>query len=116
MKNTLKENRDFRRLYARGRCASSDCLVVYALRNKYGEGRLGITVGAKLGSAVQRNRVKRLIREIYRLHKHELRPNIDLVVVARHRAVMAPYAQMERAFLRCIGQLGLNLTKEGNVL
>ena len=45
MKNTLKENRDFRRLYARGRSASSDCLVVYALRNKYGEGRLGITVG-----------------------------------------------------------------------
>ncbi|HBI63755.1 MAG TPA: ribonuclease P protein component [Clostridiales bacterium] len=115
MKNTLKENRDFRRLYARGHSASSDCLVVYALRNKYGAGRLGITVGVKLGGAVQRNRIKRLIREVYRLHRDELRPNTDLVVVARHRAVTASYEQMERAFLRCTRQLGLNLTKEGKL-
>lgn len=115
MKNTLKENRDFRRLYGRGRSASSDCLVVYAMHNKFGEGRLGITVGVKLGSAVQRNRVKRLIREAYRLHKDELRPNTDLVVVARFRAVGASYQRVERAFLRCVKQLGLNQTKEGNL-
>lgn len=113
MKHTLKENRDFRRLYARGRSASADCLVVYSMRNKFGEGRLGITVGVKLGSAVQRNRVKRLIREVYRLHKDEIRPNTDIIVVARHRAVNASYHQIERAFVRCMDQLGLNLTKEG---
>ncbi|MDO5783957.1 MAG: ribonuclease P protein component [Eubacteriales bacterium] len=107
MKNTLKENRDFRRLYARGRSAAADCLVVYAMRNRYGAGRLGITAGVKLGTAVQRNRVKRLIREAYRLHKDELRPDIDLVVVARHRAVHASYARVERAFLRCVKQLGI---------
>lgn len=115
MKHTLKENRDFRRLYGRGRSASSDCLVVYAMHNKFGAGRLGITVGVKLGSAVQRNRVKRLIREVYRLHKDELRPNTDLVVVARFRAVGASYQRVERAFLRCIMQLGLNQTKEGSL-
>ena len=111
MKNTLKENRDFRRLYARGRSTSADCLVVYAMRNKYGVGRLGITVGVKLGSAVQRNHVKRVIREVYRLHKDQIRPNTDIIIVARHRAVHASYAQIERAFLRSIHQLGL--TKEG---
>lgn len=107
MKNTLKENRDFRRLYARGRSAAADCLVVYAMRNRYGAGRLGITAGVKLGTAVQRNRVKRLIREAYRLHKDSIRPDMDLVVVARHRAVGASYARVERAFLRCVKQLGL---------
>ncbi len=107
MKNTLKQNRDFRRLYGRGRSASADCVVVYALRNRYGAGRLGITAGVKLGNAVQRNRVKRLIREAYRLHLDEMRPDMDLVVVARHRAVHAPFAQVERAYLRCLDQLGL---------
>lgn len=107
MKNTLKENRDFRRLYARGQSASSDCLVVYAMHNKYGAGRLGITAGVKLGTAVRRNRIKRLIREAYRLHKGALRPNTDIVVVARHRAAGASYARVERAYLRCITQLGL---------
>ena len=43
--------------------ASSDCLVVDAMHNKFGAGRLGITVSVKLGCAVQRNRIKRLIRE-----------------------------------------------------
>lgn len=111
MKDTLKENRDFRRLYGRGRSATSDCLVVYTLRNRFGTGRLGITVGVKLGHAVQRNRVKRLIREAYRLHRGELRPNMDVVIVARHRAVTASYQQVERAFLRCASQL--ELMKEG---
>lgn len=107
MKGTLKENRDFRRLYSRGRSAAADCLAVYAMRNRYGAGRLGITAGVKLGHAVQRNRVKRLIREAYRLHKHELRPNTDLVIVARHRAVGASYQQVERAYLKCLDQLGV---------
>lgn len=114
MKNTLKQNRDFRRLYGRGRSAGADCVVVYALRNKYGPGRLGITAGVKLGNAVQRNRVKRLIREAYRLHQSELRPNMDLVVVARHRAVHASFAQVERAYLRCLDQLGLRIRKESS--
>ena len=107
MKNTLKENRDFRRLYSRGRSAVSDCMVVYVMRNRRGPGRLGITTGTKLGHAVVRNRLRRVIREIYRHHAPELRPDMDVVVVARSRAVTASYWEMERAFLRCAERVGL---------
>ncbi|MDO5549081.1 MAG: ribonuclease P protein component [Eubacteriales bacterium] len=107
MKNTLKENRDFRRLYYRGRSAVSDCLVVYALRNKMGPGRLGITTGTKLGHAVVRNRLRRVIREIYRQHAEEIRPDMDVVIVARARAVTATYQEMDRAFVHCAEKIGL---------
>ena len=113
MKNTLKENRDFRRLYGRGRSAADRHLVVYTLRNRLGTNRLGITVGVKLGCAVQRNRVKRLIREAYRLHQHELKTGMDIVVVARRSAVEAGYADIERAFLRCVEKNGLKPKHSG---
>lgn len=107
MKNTLKENRDFRRLYGRGRSAVSDCMVLYTMRNRYGPGRIGITTSTKLGHAVVRNRIRRVVREIYRHHAHELRPDMDVVVVARYKAVTASYWEMERAFLQCAEKTGL---------
>ena len=107
MKNTLKENRDFRRLYGRGRSAVSDCMVVYTMRNRFGPGRLGITTGVKLGHAVVRNRLRRVVREIYRQHAPQLRENMDVVIVVRAAAVRAGYWEMERAFLHCAEKVGL---------
>ncbi len=107
MKHTLKENRDFRRLYGRGRSAVSDCLVLYTMRNRFGPGRIGITTGTKLGHAVVRNRIRRVVREIYRHNAPSLRSDLDIVVVARHKAVTASYQEMERAFLQCAEKTGL---------
>jgi ribonuclease P protein component len=107
MKNTLKENRDFRRLYYRGRSAVSDCLVVYVLRNRKGPGRLGITTGTKLGHAVVRKRMRRVVREIYRHHSEEIRSDMDVVVVVRNRAVTASYQEIDRAFVHCAEKTGL---------
>lgn len=96
---TLKKNSDFRRLYARGRRVVLPTLVIYLRRNKGGESRVGFTVSAHLGHAVVRNRVRRRLREIYRLHKAALCPGLDMVVVARGRSVDAPYRALERDFL-----------------
>ncbi len=104
---TIKSNRDFQRLYRRGRSAAGPTLVLYWQRNRKGESRVGITTGTKLGHAVVRNRVRRQIREIYRLHRDELLPGRDIVVVARVRAVSAGYRAMERDFLRLAKKLGL---------
>ncbi len=106
-RDTLKKNSDFRRLYARGKSAVSPCLVVYCRRNREGRNRFGYTVSAKLGHAVVRNRIRRRLREIVRLNSGRLVSGYDVVVVARSRAVDAEYRQLEEAFLRACGKLGL---------
>ena len=104
---TVKQNGDFRRIYRRGRSAVSGGVVVYCLKNRQGMSRLGVTVSTKLGHAVVRNRVRRRFRELYRLHKGELLPGYDVIMVARVRAVEMPYRKLERNYLRCLSELGL---------
>jgi len=110
---SLKENSMFRRLYAKGRSAAGSYLVVYCRRNGTDGNRIGFTVSKKLGHAVVRNRVRRRLREIYRLHEEEFLHGWDLVVVARSRAVGAPYAKLERAFLSLCQKLNL-LAEKGD--
>ena len=104
---TLKQNSDFRRLYARGKSAVNAYLVVYCRRNRTGVNRLGYTVSTKLGHAVVRNRVRRRLREIVRLNAPKLRTGYDIVLVARSRCVGAEYRKLEGAYLSACAKLGL---------
>ena len=104
---TLKQNHEFRRLYTKGRNAVTPTLVIYARRRKGGENRVGFTVTVKLGHAVVRNRIRRRLREIYRLHEEELRRGCDLVIVARGRSTEAGYRELERDFLAACKKLSL---------
>ena len=103
----LKMNYDFRRAYRKGRSAAEPCLVVYARRNNSPGSRVGFTVSKKLGCAVVRNKVRRRLREIYRLNEHSLRAGFDIVVVARNRSVTADYRRLKREFLRACAGLGI---------
>ena len=80
---TIKENRDFRRLYRQSSSLVSPALVVYLKETRAGFSRLGITAGKKIGSAVKRNRAKRVIREAYRTLLPRFKVNVDMVIVAR---------------------------------
>ena len=104
---SLKLNHVFRKLYNRGDSAVNRYLVRYCQPNHLQENRVGITVGNKLGKAVVRNRVRRRLREIYRLNADKLIDNADLVIVARSRCVGGEYAKMEKAFLRACAELKL---------
>lgn len=104
---TVKENYEFRRIYRKGKSAVSPQLVIYCQRNRRGHSRLGVSVSTKMGCAVVRNRVRRRIREIYRLNKAKMLPGYDLIVVARVRAVETDYQKLDRTYLRLLEQLDL---------
>lgn len=110
---SLKENHQFRRLYAKGKSAVSPYLAVYCRKNRTQTSRLGLTTGVKLGKAVRRNRVRRRLREIYRTNESHLLPGWDIVVVARVKAVYARYDELERSFLCLARQLGLLVREDG---
>ena len=111
MKHTvsLKLNHEFQRLYRRGRSAVSPHLALYYRETKREKSRLGLTVGTKVGKAVTRNKIRRRLREAYRIHEHRFRPGIDLVVVARVRSAHASYQEIERSLLRTADKLGILL-------
>ena len=104
---TVKQNYEFRRMYAKGKSGVSSCLVVYYRKNRLGHNRLGVTVSTKLGHAVVRNRVRRRIREIFRLSQGKMKQGYDCIVVARTRAAHADYWELKRAFEKTCKKLDL---------
>lgn len=104
---SLKLNHVFRRLYRKGARAATPCLALYSRPNGRQENRLGLTTGAKLGHAVVRNKLRRRLRAIYRIHEAELKPGFDLVVVCRSASVTASYQRLERDFLKLARRSGL---------
>ena len=81
---SLNRNKDFKRVYSRGRYAASSCLVTYALKNRLKFNRVGITTSKKIGNAVKRNRSRRIIRAAYMYLADSLKSGYDIVFVARN--------------------------------
>ncbi len=100
----LRDARDFKRVGLSGtRLASRFFVVLAEDRGDSGEAKLGITASRRVGGAVQRNRVKRLIREWFRTHKP--RAGLDLVVIARSPAVVLSQAQASAELDRLIAEV-----------
>ena len=112
---SMKKNHEFRRLYAKGKSVAASTLVVYFRRTGRPITQLGITVSTKVGNAVCRNRIRRRIREIYRLNEERLDKGMDIVVVARNKAAFSDYHRLEKDFVFACTRLGIidSASKEG---
>ena len=104
--HSLKLNHIFRRLYSTSG-QGNGFLVLYARRNHSATNRVGVTVSKKLGCAVVRNRVRRRLREIYRLNENLFAPGWDIVVVARSRCIDADFGKLTQAYLSLAEKAGI---------
>ena len=101
----LRSRREFVEVYERGLRVGSSSFSVFGLLNGLGYCRLGLAVSRKVGGAVKRNRVKRLLREVFRLHRARLEPAMDLVINARPSIAERSLRQLEAEFLRSFAGL-----------
>ena len=96
----IKQSRDFARLRRAGERLVIGCLIANWQRlPAEAASRLGVITGGKIGGAVVRNRARRLMRETFRLHQHDLAGPVDLVLVGRPSIAGKGFAQVERDFL-----------------
>ncbi len=104
---SLKQHHLFRRMYSKGRQAVRPTVVVCCRRNRTEQNRLGLTASTKIGNAVTRNRARRRLREVYRLHEEEFLPGYDIVLIARGSTAKCRWQRLEQDFLKGMEKLGL---------
>lgn len=99
----LQQSRDFARVRQQGQRLALGCLI--ANWNRLPQGatpKLGVVTSKKIGGAVERNRARRLLRESFRLHQHELAQPVELVLVARNSIADKDFAGVEKDFLAAL--------------
>jgi len=96
---SLKKNKDFRNVYAKGISIANRHLVMYVLENSLKKNRVGISVSKKVGNSVVRHRVTRLIRESYRISEDLFKCGFDIVIIARVTAKELTFKEVKSALL-----------------
>lgn len=103
----IKENKDFRRIYTRGKSYVSPVLVTYVLKNRSGDVRIGITTSKKTGNAVKRNRARRIIREAFRMIAPQVKQGYDFIFVARGKTPFVKSTDICRAMTQELKNAGV---------
>jgi ribonuclease P protein component len=98
----LRRRSEFLRVQDKGFKITADCLLCLVLPHGRNDGptRLGLTVSTKVGPSVVRNRIRRRLRELFRVRKSSLPKGLDMVIIARNSAAEADWARVTRAWER----------------
>ena len=106
--NILKKNSDYRRVYSHGKTVADRLIVLYFLPNNTEKSRFGFTVSKKVGNAVTRNRIRRLLRETCRLNCGLFPAGYDYVLLARREIAGSSYQEVEASLLKLLKRLKLD--------
>lgn len=95
----LQKNMEFQLVYKHGSYEVNRHCVIYKMPVNKQPTRVGFVTGKKVGCAVQRNRARRLMREVYRLHQDDIREGYHIVIVARKGINDLKYDELEKSLL-----------------
>lgn len=93
---SLKENREFLRVYKKGKFSVGKYLVLYSFNNGLNYNRIGITASKKTGNSVKRNRIKRLVKENLRHEEENIKSGFDFVIVVRNNSEIPDYHNVKK--------------------
>ncbi len=101
-KYRIRKNVEFKQVYSGGKNYWNRNLTLYVKRNNLDGSRYGITITKKIGSAVVRNRIRRRIKEIYRLNFYRIKDGYDLVFIPKKNVQEISYKQLESALIHIL--------------
>jgi ribonuclease P protein component len=108
----LKKNYEFKKVYNEGRYYVEKYVVMYIIMNNSASNRVGFSVSKKVGNSVIRNRVKRLIKEVYRQYSGNTKMGYDIVFTARVGSAEADYKKIESNIVSIIRKAKLKKNEE----
>ncbi len=104
----IKKNKEFRKIYSKGKSTADRYVVIYSLENKLNICRVGFTVSKKIGNAVKRNRIRRIFREVCRLNLKKIPGGYDYILLARRDITGLNYWQIEKSILKLLKKINFN--------
>jgi ribonuclease P protein component len=104
---TLKTNRDFERVFRKGKSAGHRDLVILGRKGRTKKTRVGFCISRKTGNAVTRNKLRRRLKEIFREVEGSLKPRWEIVIVAKETTTTLSYKALKRLTLKLLDRLGV---------
>ncbi|PKM88287.1 MAG: ribonuclease P protein component [Firmicutes bacterium HGW-Firmicutes-12] len=104
----LKNKHEFKKTYQNGKTVANSYLVLYLIENKeIDDSKVAFAVGKRIGKAVVRNKIKRILREVYRKNMQAVKKNHYLIFIARAKIKGISYVNIEKSMLALLNKTGL---------